>query len=189
MPDAQRQSALPGGQKMEHRLAEISDLDRIMEIVGDAQRFLKESGVDQWQNGYPTKESFGTDIMKGCCHVFTLDVKVAGVISVYFEEEESYKRVYDGKWLTEDVPYAVFHRAAVGNDYLGMGIARQMLSYADSEAAQRGLNSIRGDTHRDNKAMRALLEKSGFVHCGTIYIDSGKEASSERVCYEKLLKL
>ena len=174
---------------MEHRLAEVPDLDRIMEIVGDAQRFLKESGVDQWQNGYPTKEVFETDIMKGSCHVFTLDEKVAGVISVYFEEEESYKRVYDGKWLTGEVPYAVFHRAAVGKEYRGKGIAREMLSYVDNAARRRGLNSIRGDTHRDNKAMRALLEKSGFVHCGTIYIDSGKEASSQRVCFEKLLKL
>lgn len=172
---------------MEHRLALLSDVDRIMEIVADAQRFLKESGVDQWQNGYPTREAFETDIMRGCCHVFTLDEKVAGVISVYFEEEESYKRVYDGSWLTGDSPYVVFHRAAVSNDYRGKGIAREMLSHVDSMAIKRGFSSIRGDTHRDNKAMRSLLEKSGFVHCGTIYIDSGKEASSERVCYEKLL--
>ena len=41
---------------MEHRLAERSDVDRIMEIISDAQRFLKDSGVDQWQNGYPTRE-------------------------------------------------------------------------------------------------------------------------------------
>ncbi len=172
---------------MEHRLAAHSDLDRIMEIVADAQRFLKESGVDQWQNGYPTREVFEADIEKGCCHAFVLDGKLAGVISVFFENEESYKRVYDGQWLTGEASYAVFHRAAVSNDYRGKGIAQEMLSYVDNVARQHGLNSVRGDTHRDNKAMRALLEKSGFVHCGTIYIDSGKEASSERVCYEKLL--
>lgn len=172
---------------MEHKLASHEDLDRIMEIVGDAQRFLKESGVDQWQNGYPTREAFEADIEKGSCHVFMLEGKIAGVISVFFENEESYKRVFDGSWRTGEVPYTVFHRAAVGNEYRGKGIAREMLSYVDIMARERGFSSVRGDTHRDNKAMRALLERSGFVHCGTIYLDSGKEAQSERVCYEKLL--
>ncbi len=172
---------------MEHRLAASSDLDRIMQIVADAQRFLKENGVDQWQNGYPTREIFEADIIKGCCHAFTLEGKLAGVISVFFEKEASYKRVYDGSWLTGDAPYAMFHRAAVDSNYRGMGIASEMLSYAENIARERGFTSMRGDTHRDNKAMRSLLEKRGFVHCGTIFIDSGEEALGERVCYEKLL--
>lgn len=172
---------------MEHRLAIVSDVDRIMEIIADAQRFLKDSGVDQWQNGYPTHEIYETDIEKGCCHVFTVEGKLAGVISVFFESEECYELVYDGKWLTGDAPYALFHRAAVSNDYRGMGIAGQMLSYAENMATQRGFKSLRGDTHRDNKTMRGLLEKHGFVHCGTIYINGGMDAQNERVCYEKLL--
>lgn len=172
---------------MEHRLATLSDLDRIMEIIADAQRFLKESSVDQWQNGYPTREIFEADIKKSACHAFTLEGKLAGVISVFFENEPSYERVYDGRWLTGDAPYAMFHRAAVGKDYRGMGIASEMLSYAENMAIEHGYKSMRGDTHRDNKAMRGLLKKRGFVHCGTIFIDSGGEALSERVCYEKLL--
>jgi len=172
---------------LEHRLAELPDVDRIMAIIGDAQRFLNEQGVDQWQNGYPTREIYEADIEKGACHVVTVDGKVAGVISVFFAPEESYGIVYDGNWLTSDTPYAVFHRAAVGNNYRGMGIASQMLSCAENIALERGLKSMRGDTHRDNKAMRALLEKSGFAHCGTIYINGEINAQNERVCYEKLL--
>ena len=103
------------------------------------------------------------------------------------EREASYELVYDGKWLTGDASYAVFHRAAVGNDYRGMGIARQMLSCAEKLALESGFNSLRGDTHHDNKAMRKLLEKRGFVPCGTIYINGGMDAQNKRVCYEKLL--
>lgn len=172
---------------MEHRQAILSDIDRIMEIIKDAQRFLNENGVDQWQNGYPTREVYEADINNGWCNVFTVDGKIAGVISVFFDSEESYDVVYDGKWITGDAPYALFHRAAVGSDYRGMGIASQMLSYAESYAAQRGLKSMRGDTHSNNMAMRTLLEKRGFVHCGTIYINGAKNAQNERVCYEKLL--
>ena len=172
---------------MEYRLALISDVDRIMEIIGDAQRFLKASGVDQWQNGYPTREIYEADIEKGCCHVFTVDGTVAGVISVFFEKEQCYDVVYDGEWITGEAPYALFHRAAVGNDYRGRGIASQMLSFVENMAAVGGFKSMRGDTHRDNKAMRGLLEKRGFVHCGTIYINGRKDKQNERVCYEKML--
>lgn len=172
---------------MEHRLAVLSDIDRIMELVGDAQRFLKASGVDQWQNGYPMPEVFESDIQNGGCHVFLIDGRVAGVISVFFEPEDCYGYVEDGKWLTCDSPYAVFHRAVVGNDYRGMGIASQMLSFAENNSNENGFISIRGDTHPNNKAMRGLLEKRGFVHCGTIYLDNIHSTCNERVCYEKLL--
>ena len=172
---------------MENRLANISDLDRIMEIVADAQRFLKESGVDQWQNGYPTREIYIGDTKNEACHVFTIEGRLAGVISVFFETEPSYNVVEDGKWLTGDAPYASFHRAAVDGNYRGMGIASEMLSLAENMAKECGFKSIRGDTHRDNKAMRGLLEKRGFVPCGTIYIDGIKSERTKRVCYEKLL--
>lgn len=172
---------------MEHRPAVLSDIERIMEIVGDAQRHLKASGVDQWQNGYPTSEAYADDIQMNSCHVFLIDGRIAGVISVFFEPEENYAFVEAGKWLTGDAPYAVFHRVAVGSDYRGMGIASQMLSFSENITSEHGFKSIRGDTHRDNKAMRGLLEKRGFVHCGTVFLSGVETARDERVCYEKLL--
>lgn len=172
---------------MEHRLAEFSDIDRIMEIIAEAQAFMKESGVDQWQDGYPTREAFESDINKRCCHVFLVKSKIAGVISILFEPEECYGHVEDGAWLTDTLTYAVFHRSAVGKEYRGTGIANEMLSYADNITKENGFNSLRGDTHRDNKAMRGLLAKRGFTHCGTIYLKNIKSPKNERVCYEKLL--
>jgi len=160
-----------------------------MEIIEDAQRFLKQSGVDQWQNGYPTREIYEDDIKRGCCHVFIVEGSVAGVISVFLEPEESYAGIEDGKWLSGDTEYAVFHRMAVGNSYRGRGIAGQMLSFAENIAIEHGYFSLRGDTHRDNKTMRGLLERCGFIHCGTIYLNGERDARNERVCYEKLFLL
>ena len=172
---------------MDNRLAAAADLDRIMEIVAEAQRFLKESGVDQWQNGYPTREAFAQDIEKDACQVFVLEGRIAGVISVLLEKEDSYSSIENGSWLTGDEPYAVFHRSAVGENYRKKGMAQAMLSFAESKTLTKGFKSLRGDTHRDNKAMRGLLEKRGFAHCGTIYLHGIRNAQNERVCYEKLL--
>lgn len=172
---------------MLHRLAQISDCDRIMEIIRDAQDFLKESGVDQWQNGYPSKEICENDIRNGNCYVFIEESEIEGVISIIFETEESYSAIEDGKWLTNDAPYAVIHRAAVSNESRGKKVSSYLISLAENMSLEHGVKSLRVDTHNDNKAMRGLLEKHGFVYCGKIYLNSERTAQNERVCYEKLL--
>lgn len=151
------------------------------------RRFLKESGVDQWQNGYPTREIYEADIEKGFCHVFMVEGKLAGVISVFFEPEECYELVYDGKWLTGNAQYALFHRAAVADECRGRELRAKCYLMRRIWLPSSGFRSLRGDTHRDNKTMRGLLEKSGFVHCGTIYLSGARDTQNERVCYEKLL--
>lgn len=47
---------------MNFRLAEKSDLDKIMEIIEEAKDYLKTLGIDQWQNGYPNEEKILSDI-------------------------------------------------------------------------------------------------------------------------------
>lgn len=40
--------------------------------------------------------------------------------------------------------------------------------------------NLRADTHRNNRTMRHLLEKSGFRYCGIIHVADG----SERLAYQ-----
>ena len=42
--------------------------------------------------------------------------------------------------------------------------------------------SLRADTHADNKVMQHLLEKNGFTRCGVIHVADG----SPRFAYQKL---
>lgn len=172
---------------MEYRPAVLSDLNRIMEIAADAQSFMRSCGVDQWQDGYPTREIFEEDIQKGRCHVISLSGAVAGVMTLQCAPEECYGHLKDGKWLTEGENYAVIHRMAVGGAFHGMGLANAMFSFAEELGTERACKSVRADTHRDNKAMRSLLEKRGFIYCGTVFLDRRYGERNERVCYEKLL--
>ena len=50
-------------------------------------------------------------------------------------------------------------------------------------AKEKGVTSIKIDTHEDNEAMRRSLIKNGFDYCGIIYLTDG----NPRVAYEKLL--
>ena len=47
------------------RKALPEDIDSIMVIVRDAQRALAELGIDQWQDGYPTRDIILRDIDLG----------------------------------------------------------------------------------------------------------------------------
>ena len=51
------------------RLANRDDVTAIMSIVRSAQQALKELGIDQWQNGYPTAEVICDDISRGVGYV------------------------------------------------------------------------------------------------------------------------
>ena len=50
-------------------------------------------------------------------------------------------------------------------------------------AKAQGRESVRIDTHQGNAPMRAMLERSGYVHCGSVYLETGEH----RVAYEKCL--
>jgi GNAT superfamily N-acetyltransferase len=63
------------------------------------------------------------------------------------------------------------------------GIAKEILHYVEELCAERGVADIRIDTHRDNKPMRSLLKKMGYIHCGRITLTSG----AYREAYQKIL--
>lgn len=171
---------------MKHRPARVSDLPAMMALVADARRFLKCSDVDQWQGDYPARADFEEDVRRGACEVFFLGGALVGMISILPGPETDYTEIFNGAWLST-LPYCSLHRAAVAEKYRGHGIAMKMFSIAESLVLKEGYRSIRADTHRDNRAMRGLLEKRDFTHCGTVYLDGQSNAGFAREAYEKLL--
>ena len=180
---------LPEGEKLrfDPRRAEEADVPGIMQIVAQAQRYLRESGVDQWQDGYPTEKVLLTDIEFGQGWVFEHEGELAGYCCISMRHELSYDAI-DGAWLTEGDNYAVVHRAMISDKYRGTRLARDMFSLAFDLAAGMGKASVRVDTHRDNRAMNRLAEKVGFTYCGEVDVslmDPGHD--SRRNAYEKLI--
>ena len=62
-----------------------------------------------------------------------------------------------------------------------------MVEKIAEEARAGGFVSIRIDTHPGNIPMRRMLEKNGFVHCGSVYLLGGPDNGALRVGYERLL--
>lgn len=153
---------------MEVNEAKLTDIDAILEIIGQARIIMRETGnASQWGNGYPSREIIAGDIHSGHGFVCSVDGDIVG----YFcfmqgkDIDPNYLVIKNGQWLN-DKPYGVIHRLASGRK--AKGIARASFDFAFSK-----INNVRVDTHHDNIPMQNFLKKNGFAYCGIIYVSDG----------------
>ena len=164
------------------RKATIEDIAEIMSIVSDAQLSLRELGIDQWQDDYPSEEVIKDDISSQVGYVYCTDNKVIGYAAIVFTGEDAYSQIPDIAWNTTN-DYVVVHRLCVRRGYTKLGVAMALMDYASQMAIDGGYTGFRIDTHRGNIRMLAMLEKRGFKYVGVIYYDSG-----ERLAYDLNLR-
>lgn len=158
--------------ELEITLAKEIDLDRILEIYGIAKAYMRKNGnPNQWNGGYPDRETLEMDIEKQRLYVCKEDGVIQGVFVLLMEKEETYDYVEGGQWLNEE-PYGTIHRIASSGEV--RGIFKACLDFARERVA-----NVRVDTHHDNHTMQYLAEKYGFRKCGIIYLKSG----SPRLAY------
>lgn len=167
---------------MEFKKAVNEDVIGIMDIIKQAQEYFRENNIDQWQDNYPNEGIILEDIKKSGSYVLIKDNKIIATVAILFEEDEFYKDIYEGKWISND-KYAVVHRIAVAMNNKGEGIASDILKQVEKFCIKKGVYSIKIDTHEENKSMQRLLVKNGFEYCGIIYVRD----KSKRVAFEKVL--
>ena len=171
---------------MEFIPAKAEHIDTILIMAAQATAQLKRLGVDQWQRGYPNRRAWLKDIEKGAAWLAVEDGKMLGTMSFLTEPEEAYAKI-EGAWLA-DVPYASLHRVCVADDSKGKGVAGKLFTHGIALAREKGLKSVRIDTHRDNGPMNRAIEKAGFTYCGVIRLIGTEENGNERVAFELLLE-
>lgn len=167
---------------MDFRIAVETDINNVMNIIKQAQAYFKEQRIDQWQNNYPNAETISNDIANGHSYVLLKDNKIVATAAVSFDGEKTYNSIYEGEWISDN-EYAVIHRIAVDNTHKGLGLSSKIIKHAEELCLNKGVHSIKVDTHKENISMQKLLEKNNFKYCGMIYLEDG----SKRVAFEKIL--
>ena len=171
------------------RRTKTTDIDAVMSVIEEARRTIAALGIDQWQNGSPNRDMIAEDVALEQGYCVEANGKIVGTFALLEHGEPVYDEILDGAWLTADkqtdgsYAYLAIHRVAVAVAARGTGVSTAMMDYAAEVARAQGRNSLRIDTHRGNVVMRRMLEKHGFVHCGTVYLTGG----DERVAYERVL--
>lgn len=154
----------------------------VLRLYDQAINYLKENNVDQWQNGYPNRQSLLDDILHEHSYVFLVDNCIVATVAVIFGDEPDYAIIHEGSWLNER-PYVTIHRLVVDQNHKGSALAQKMLLMIQDACLKHGIFDIRIDTHQDNHSMRRFLTKNGFEKCGVIYLKNG----DPRIAYHKSL--
>lgn len=162
------------------RLANITDLPAVLDLMHRVIPIMQAMGNFQWDNEYPTETIFRQDINEHNLFVAILDDQLVGavVINAYFPPE--YKQI---NWKTSPNTYT-FHRMMVDPELQGKGIATAIFQFIEKRGRNLGLMSLRVDTNENNKIMRSLFEKFNYDFAGIVKF---RDLSSDFVCYEKTL--
>lgn len=171
---------------MIYRLGIYEDLTGLSDMAEKAKAYFKESGIDQWQRGEPSAQSLRAAFKARQLYVLALeDGRPAAMITLAPGPEDNYEAVRDC-W-PDQKPYMAFHRVCVAPECKGRGIAAQLFAASESRCRQLGYESVRIDTHPDNRSMQRALEKSGYRPCGRLKLLSGAEKGGTRLGYHKSL--
>lgn len=167
---------------MKLRKAVKTDINNIMNIISQAQVYLKKQGINQWQNNYPNVKTISNDIDNDHSYVLLKENNIVATAAVSFDGEKTYDSIYEGQWISNN-KYAVIHRIAVDNNCKGLGLSSQIIKNVEELCLSKGVYSIKVDTHEENLSMQKLLKKNKFQYCGIIYLEDG----SKRIAFEKTL--
>lgn len=158
--------------------ARWEEVGAVMDILRNGRAFQRQQGFVQWDDSHPTQAAVEDDLRRGDGYAIRVDGELAGYLCLSFHGDPAYPEIV-GVWRF-DGAYAVIHRMALGEPYRGRGLTGEVFWQAGEIAKARGVEILRIDTHRDNLRMRHVLEKHGFVFCGTVVQNGG-----ERLAFDK----
>lgn len=156
---------------MHIRRTRLNEIEKVLNIIQHG-RFIQEqtSNKGQWPEDYPAYEHILADISKGESYVCVSDEleeeivpygSLLATLCIQERPDPTYNKI-DGQWLNEEV-YTTIHRIASMQRV--KGAARFAMEYVVDN-----YDNIRIDTHENNKAMLALINKFGFIYCGIVEV-------------------
>ena len=148
------------------RLANMNDMDRILDIYESARVYMKVKGnPTQWGDTYPDLIMLMEDLAVNRLFVIEEDEQMIGCFVLAGGEDKTYAVIDDGAWRSNNY-YGTIHRIA--SDGTVPGIFSKCMEYAKDH-----YDYLRVDTHADNRPMQAAVLREGFVYTGIIYTYDG----------------
>lgn len=163
---------------LDFKIVALSEIDRAVEIIDSAKKYLREEGVNQWQDGYPDYNSIKEDILNQRGYFFVENSEILGYICIDYNNESAYDSLM-GNWSL-DKEYVLVHRMAFVEKYRDRKLSREIFRLVEKTSKEKNINYFRIDTAVDNLKMRHILEKNNFKYCGKITYDDG-----ERLAFDK----
>lgn len=165
------------------RKATASDLTAIKELTEACAKGMREKGIFQWNELYPSLERLQEDITKEELFVLEENNVIEGIVVLTPCMDKEYIPV---EWLTQSSNNLYVHRLATNPQEWGSGNGRKLMDFAEAFAKEQGYVSVRLDTFSKNERNQRFYETRGYKRLGNIYFP--KQSEHPFYCYEKVLQ-
>ena len=159
-----------------------TDIDRILRITKACSKYMISKGIYQWNEHYPNKLAFESDVKRNELYVIEINNNVVGCIAISTLMDDEYIPV---KWLTPNKNNIYIHRLAIHPEYQGNGFAQQLMDFAEQHSKENNYSSIRLDTFSKNKRNHLFYELRGYKKLEDIYFPNQSKFPFH--CYELVL--
>lgn len=164
------------------RRAKLSEISDILAITKACATFMEQKGIFQWNEHYPSEQSFLNDLKRDELFVLLEDEEIIGTIVVSTFMDEEYIPI---AWLTENQSNIYIHRLGVHPNFQGKGHAQKLMDFAETFARENMFDSIRLDTFSQNKRNQQFYERRGYQRLADIFFPNQSEHPFH--CYELVL--
>jgi GNAT superfamily N-acetyltransferase len=158
---------------MEIRPARPDEIEVVLEVLSDAARWLRASGIEQWP------EHFESDwvlpaIERGETWLAEHDGDVVGSMVVQWVDP-----IFSAGFPA-DAGY--LHRLAVRRP--GTGLGAQLLRRAEAHTAENGRPFLRLDCVAWNETLRSYYERAGYEHLGDVTVGPYTQARYQKRVFQ-----
>ena len=164
--------------EIKFRKAANTDIEEICLLVKSAIATMESKGIHQWDEVYPAKEDFLTDINDGNLYAGITEDEIAVVFVLNKCQDEAY---FSADWTYDGDSFCIIHRLCVNPKFQNQGVAGQTLRYIEEKLIRDGVKAIRLDVFTQNPFALRLYEKDGFCKTGSADWRMGKFILMEKL--------
>lgn len=146
---------------MNIRIANIEDLNRIIQITNKCVTHLNNQHIFQWDELYPTKNDFLEDIENEFLFVVSQHETVQGCVCVNEREHPGYEKA---NWKGEK--FCVIHKLITNPKLEETGYGKALMAHVETFAKSNQMDSIRLDCFTLNKRANRFYNSLGYVKRG-----------------------
>lgn len=108
---------------IEFRLANIKDLQKIVEIYNSTIDDMDSKGIYQWDNIYPDVDVLTKDIEKEQMYLAVSENEILSAFVINSECDDEYIKA---EWNYPNLPYVVVHRLCVNPKFQNIGLGMNL---------------------------------------------------------------
>jgi len=143
--------------------AEYKDLIPVMDTVGACVAHLREQGIYQWNEMYPTEKVLEEDIREGTLYIVKYGETCRGMVVLNQVHDTEWKNAH---WSEDCENPLCVHRLIVHPEWQNQGVGRALMEFAHSYAVDNNHDCIRFDAYSGNPPLVETYQRMGCKKTG-----------------------